>query len=84
MGSGVYPLLPSGGSALTNGAAIPGLETALVSCLERIFVTKYGSSLIPHYMVKIFVWSFLLYLIGLFSVITHGGVSKGQFEDGIY
>lgn len=29
---------------------MPGLESALVSCLERIFKTKYGSSFIPQYM----------------------------------
>ncbi|RWR89140.1 26S proteasome non-ATPase regulatory subunit 5 [Cinnamomum micranthum f. kanehirae] len=37
-------------SALQCGADVPGLENALVSCLERIFGTKYGSSFIPHYM----------------------------------
>ncbi|XXG67669.1 hypothetical protein AAC387_Pa06g0958 [Persea americana] len=37
-------------SALQSGADVPGLENALVSCLERIFGTKYGSSFIPHYM----------------------------------
>ncbi|KAH9802467.1 ARM repeat superfamily protein [Citrus sinensis] len=29
---------------------VPGLEDTLVVCLERIFKTKYGASLIPHYM----------------------------------
>jgi hypothetical protein len=30
---------------------VPGLEATLVACLERIFKTKCGASLIPHYMV---------------------------------
>lgn len=37
-------------NALQTKAAVPGLENALVTCLERIFRTKYGSSLIPQYM----------------------------------
>ncbi|KAK9674139.1 hypothetical protein RND81_12G213600 [Saponaria officinalis] len=35
---------------LQTKADVPDLENALVACLERIFKTKYGSSLIPHYM----------------------------------
>lgn len=38
-------------SALQTDADYPGLVNALVDCLERIFKTKYGASLIPHYMV---------------------------------
>ncbi|XP_077226745.1 ARM repeat superfamily protein [Tasmannia lanceolata] len=37
-------------SALQSEVDAPGLESTLVSCLERIFKTKYGSSLIPQYM----------------------------------
>ncbi|XVF78573.1 hypothetical protein PTKIN_Ptkin14bG0145100 [Pterospermum kingtungense] len=37
-------------SALQTKADVPGLETALAACLERVFKTKYGASLIPHYM----------------------------------
>ncbi|XWS52103.1 hypothetical protein CRYUN_Cryun11dG0038500 [Craigia yunnanensis] len=37
-------------SALQTKADVPGLENALVACLERVFKTKYGTSLIPHYM----------------------------------
>lgn len=39
-------------SALQRETDIPGFETTLVTCLERVFKTKYGASLIPHYMVK--------------------------------
>ncbi|KAL9236436.1 hypothetical protein vseg_011109 [Gypsophila vaccaria] len=35
---------------LQTKADVPDLENALVGCLERIFKTKYGSSLIPQYM----------------------------------
>jgi 26S proteasome non-ATPase regulatory subunit 5 len=37
-------------NALQTKADVPGLEEALIACLERIFKTKYGASLIPHYM----------------------------------
>uniref|UniRef100_A0A7C9CK81 26S proteasome non-ATPase regulatory subunit 5 n=1 Tax=Opuntia streptacantha TaxID=393608 RepID=A0A7C9CK81_OPUST len=37
-------------NALQTKAEVPGLENALVACLERIFKTKYGASLIPQYM----------------------------------
>ncbi|GFS41418.1 ARM repeat superfamily protein [Actinidia rufa] len=37
-------------SALQTKGDVTGLEHALVSCLEGIFRTKYGASLIPHYM----------------------------------
>lgn len=37
-------------NALQTKAEIPGLENTLVACLHRIFKTKYGASLIPHYM----------------------------------
>ncbi|KAJ4726360.1 ARM repeat superfamily protein [Melia azedarach] len=37
-------------NVLQTKSDLPGLETALVTCLERIFKTKYGASLIPHYM----------------------------------
>ncbi|XP_057461582.1 uncharacterized protein LOC130751874 isoform X2 [Actinidia eriantha] len=37
-------------SALQTKGDVTGLENALVSCLEGIFRTKYGASLIPHYM----------------------------------
>ncbi|KAK6154360.1 hypothetical protein DH2020_008608 [Rehmannia glutinosa] len=42
--------LPAIISALQANTDYPGLENALVDCLERIFRTKYGASLIPHYM----------------------------------
>nr|GEZ13339.1 ARM repeat superfamily protein [Tanacetum cinerariifolium] len=32
------------------GGDVPGLEDALIDCLEKIFRTKYGASLIPHFM----------------------------------
>ncbi|XP_062094520.1 uncharacterized protein LOC133800540 [Humulus lupulus] len=37
-------------NALQTKADVPGLENTLVACLERIFKTKYGASLIPLYM----------------------------------
>ncbi|XP_058221578.1 uncharacterized protein LOC131331565 [Rhododendron vialii] len=37
-------------NALQTKADVLGLENALVACLERIFGTKYGASLIPQYM----------------------------------
>ncbi|KAB1216575.1 26S proteasome non-ATPase regulatory subunit 5 [Morella rubra] len=37
-------------NALQTKGDVPGLENTLVACLERIFKTKYGASLIPHYM----------------------------------
>ncbi|XP_022753292.1 uncharacterized protein LOC111301696 isoform X1 [Durio zibethinus] len=37
-------------SALQTKADVPGLENALVECLEKVFKTKYGASLIPQYM----------------------------------
>ncbi|KAE8125837.1 hypothetical protein FH972_020607 [Carpinus fangiana] len=37
-------------NALQTKGDVPGLENTLVACLERIFQTKYGASLIPHYM----------------------------------
>ncbi|KAK4420384.1 hypothetical protein Salat_1988700 [Sesamum alatum] len=42
--------LPAIIGALQTNADYPGLENALVDCLERLFRTKYGASLIPHYM----------------------------------
>ncbi|KAF8024109.1 hypothetical protein BT93_F1342 [Corymbia citriodora subsp. variegata] len=36
-------------SALQTRADVPGLESTLVNCLERVFKTKYGASLIPHF-----------------------------------
>ncbi|KAL3503186.1 hypothetical protein ACH5RR_037635 [Cinchona calisaya] len=44
-----YPL-PAIINALQTKADYPGLENVLVDSLERIFETKYGASLIPHYM----------------------------------
>ncbi|XP_057531225.1 uncharacterized protein LOC130809452 isoform X2 [Amaranthus tricolor] len=38
------------GNALQRKEEVPGLENALVTCLERIFSTRYGTSLIPQYM----------------------------------
>ncbi|XP_052177389.1 uncharacterized protein LOC127791511 isoform X2 [Diospyros lotus] len=37
-------------NALQTKQDVLGLENALVACLERIFRTKYGASLIPQYM----------------------------------
>ncbi|XP_048234837.1 uncharacterized protein LOC8289743 isoform X1 [Ricinus communis] len=37
-------------SALQTKADVPDLERTLVACLEKIFKTKYGASLIPQYM----------------------------------
>ncbi|KDP45863.1 hypothetical protein JCGZ_15307 [Jatropha curcas] len=37
-------------SSLQTKTDVPGLEKTLVACLERIFKTKYGASLIPQYM----------------------------------
>ncbi|XP_059441344.1 uncharacterized protein LOC132173765 [Corylus avellana] len=37
-------------NALQTKGDVPGLENTLVACLERIFQTKHGASLIPHYM----------------------------------
>ena len=34
--------------ALETGRDVPGLETAVVASLERIFRTSYGSRLLPH------------------------------------
>nr|XP_043620480.1 uncharacterized protein LOC122592343 [Erigeron canadensis] len=37
-------------NALQTKSDVPGLENALIDCLEKIFKTKYGASLIPHFM----------------------------------
>ncbi|ESQ48457.1 hypothetical protein EUTSA_v10020515mg [Eutrema salsugineum] len=37
-------------NALQTETDIPGFESTLVTCLERVFKTKYGASLIPQYM----------------------------------
>ncbi|KAM7503976.1 hypothetical protein LguiB_002880 [Lonicera macranthoides] len=37
-------------NALQTKADVPALESALVGSLERIFRTKYGATLIPHFM----------------------------------
>lgn len=37
-------------NALQTKGDVPGLEDALIDCLEKIFRTKYGASLIPHFM----------------------------------
>ncbi|KAM7250951.1 hypothetical protein ACFE04_022834 [Oxalis oulophora] len=37
-------------NALQTKAEEPGLQNALVDCLERLFRTKYGASFIPHFM----------------------------------
>ncbi|KAK3198850.1 hypothetical protein Dsin_022265 [Dipteronia sinensis] len=37
-------------NCLQTKANVPGLENTLAACLERIFTTKYGASLIPQYM----------------------------------
>lgn len=37
-------------NALQTKGDVPGLEDALIDCLEKIFKTKYGASLIPHFM----------------------------------
>ncbi|KAJ1442409.1 Armadillo-type fold [Sesbania bispinosa] len=37
-------------NALQTQFDVPGLENALVACLERLFKTKLGASLIPQYM----------------------------------
>ncbi|PIA36566.1 hypothetical protein AQUCO_03300036v1 [Aquilegia coerulea] len=37
-------------SALQCKGDVPSLETTLVACLERVFNTKYGASLIPQFM----------------------------------
>ncbi|KAL0545825.1 hypothetical protein IC582_015721 [Cucumis melo] len=42
--------LPAIINALQTKAEFPGVEDTLVACLDRIFKTKYGASLIPHYM----------------------------------
>lgn len=47
--------LPAIISALQTKADYPGLESALVDSLERLFKTRYGASLIPHYMAFVIV-----------------------------
>ncbi|TKY66471.1 26S proteasome non-ATPase regulatory subunit 5 [Spatholobus suberectus] len=42
-----FPLIIN---ALQTQLDVPGLENTLVACLERIFNTKLGASLIPQYM----------------------------------
>lgn len=42
-------------NALQTKAEYPDLENALVDCLERLFKTRYGASLIPHYMTFVIV-----------------------------
>lgn len=56
-------------SALQTDARYPGLESALVECLERIFRTKYGASLIPHYMVR-YKFGFLVYFFFLSAILV--------------
>ncbi|KAL4554326.1 hypothetical protein LXL04_039546 [Taraxacum kok-saghyz] len=46
---GSFPL-PVIINALQTKGDVPGLEDALIDCLEKIFRTKYGASLIPHFM----------------------------------
>lgn len=46
---GAFPL-PVIINALQTKGDVPGLEDALIDCLEKIFRTKYGASLIPHFM----------------------------------
>ncbi|XP_057831636.2 uncharacterized protein LOC131042307 isoform X2 [Cryptomeria japonica] len=48
-----YPL-PLLFSALESEYEVPGLEASVVSCLERIFKTSYGASLLPQCMVEHF------------------------------
>ena len=53
-------------SVLQTKADVPGVESTLVACLERIFSTKHGASLIPHYMVcKIFVVQMIVFLFAM-------------------
>ncbi|KAD5318084.1 hypothetical protein R6Q59_033410 [Mikania micrantha] len=42
-------------SALQTKGDVPDLEDTLIDCLEKIFKTKYGASLIPHFMAFILV-----------------------------
>ncbi|MED6114508.1 hypothetical protein PIB30_080889, partial [Stylosanthes scabra] len=37
-------------NALQTEFDVPGLENTIVACLERLFKTKLGASLIPQYM----------------------------------
>ncbi|XP_020238034.1 uncharacterized protein LOC109817230 [Cajanus cajan] len=37
-------------NALQTQFDVPGLESTLVACLDRLFNTKFGASLIPQYM----------------------------------
>lgn len=42
--------LPAIINALQTKLDVPGLENTLTACLERLFKTKFGASLIPQYM----------------------------------
>ncbi|XP_028807476.1 uncharacterized protein LOC114762185 [Neltuma alba] len=42
--------LPAIINALQTKFDVPGLENTLTACLERLFKTKFGASLIPQYM----------------------------------
>ncbi|XP_019198932.1 PREDICTED: uncharacterized protein LOC109192693 isoform X1 [Ipomoea nil] len=42
--------LPAVINALQAKSDYPGLEDALCDCLDKVFRTKYGASLIPHFM----------------------------------
>ncbi|KAJ9153557.1 hypothetical protein P3X46_026984 [Hevea brasiliensis] len=59
-------------SALQTKAGVPGLENTLVACLERIFKTKYGASLIPQYMVCLLLRPVLIEAAGLLAKSKEG------------
>lgn len=40
------------GSVLQRNADVYGVEDTLVSCLDKIFRTSYGASLLPDYSVS--------------------------------
>ncbi|XVF04274.1 hypothetical protein REPUB_Repub05bG0068400 [Reevesia pubescens] len=61
-------------SVLQTKADVPGLENTLVECLERVFKTKYGASLIPHYMVSSFLENFDDKSISAIQLIIDHGI----------
>ncbi|XP_022753293.1 uncharacterized protein LOC111301696 isoform X2 [Durio zibethinus] len=57
-------------SALQTKADVPGLENALVECLEKVFKTKYGASLIPQYMGRVRVLSLIVKLFSISNSVA--------------
>lgn len=69
-------------SVLQGEIYVPGVEDTIVACLDKIFKTKYGASLLPNFAVCISIITyasmFLFLFIFLFAfdnlIIMNGAV----------